>query len=99
MLAKISQAWYKSLLAKVGNPMDEQNRGSLGGKARAVKLSSEERSAIASVAANKRWKRDPELTFLAVAASSLSAMEPDARKRVLVYLKAKFLAEWPGEND
>ena len=33
--------------------------GAKGGKARARKLSSAERSAIAKHAANKRWKKDP----------------------------------------
>ena len=75
---------------------DLSERGKKGGKARAAKLSPEERSAIAIKGANMRWNRDPELTFLATAASSLSDMTPEARRRVLYYLKDKFQAEWPG---
>jgi hypothetical protein len=74
---------------------DLSERGRRGGKARAAKLSPEERSVIASQGGNARWNRDPELTFLATAASSLSGMSPEARKRIFNYIKAKFPDEWP----
>jgi len=38
-------------------PLDHAARGQLGGKARAAKLSPEERKAIASRAARTRWTR------------------------------------------
>lgn len=69
---------------------------STGGHARAAKLSPEERSSIASIAAQARWGKpparvDPELRFLTLAMPLLDGMTPEGRERVLAYIRAK----WP----
>ena len=44
--------------------MSEESKQSLGGKARAVKLSQEERTSIASSAAKARWAKESEAAML-----------------------------------
>jgi hypothetical protein len=68
-------------------------RGVKGGLTRAAVLSPEERSAIASEAANKRWGkiRDPEMAFLSHAIGWVADMNGDQRRRVFSYL----FDRWP----
>lgn len=80
-------------------PPEPKGGKAAGGHARAESLSADERSSIASKAAKARWSspvpRDPELEFLAKAALLLDALTPEARRRVLFYLRSR----WPDEAD
>ncbi len=85
--------------------MSAESPQAKGGRARAAALSAAERSEQASLAAKTRWTGmgkggpdDKELMLLAKAMRALSSMEPDGRRRALVYLKGKFSAEWPSES-